>query len=93
MLRAEVRPRDDQIAAWAAALVVETRMLMAQVLPLEARELEFIERLNGAGEIAPELLTDDAALQTIIHEQPGLRWKVLNIKKRRDGGTERGEPA
>jgi predicted nucleotidyltransferase component of viral defense system len=87
MLRADVRPRDDQISTWAAALVNETRALMEQVLPLEARELAFIERLNGAGEIAPELLTNDPALQEIIHEQPGLEWKALNVKKRLGGAT------
>ena len=91
MLRAEVRPKHDQISTWTAALVDETRVLMRQVLPLEARELEFIERLNGAGEIAPELLTNNPTLQAIIHEQPGLKWKALNMKKRLEGGAEVGE--
>ena len=63
MLRAEVRPQDAEIATWAEALVRETRTLMSAVLPLEAHELEFVERLNGAGDIAPELLTDDPAMQ------------------------------
>ena len=49
MLRAEVRPKDADIVRWAEALVRETRTLMNAVLPLEAHELEFIERLNGAG--------------------------------------------
>jgi hypothetical protein len=59
---------------------------MCAVLPLEAHELEFVERLNGAGEIAPELLTGDPGMQATIREQPGLKWKALNVK-RQLGGT------
>jgi len=82
MLRAAVRPNDDQIPKWAEALVAETRVLMGKVLPLEARELEFIDRLNGAGEVVPALLTRDSALQALISSHPGLLWKALNVKKR-----------
>ena len=82
MLRADVRPKESEIASWTEALVRETRELMAAVLPLQARELEFLERLNGAGEIAPELLTDDPAMQALIRDQPGLKWKALNVKRR-----------
>lgn len=54
---------------------------MAAVLPLETHEREFLERLNGAGEIAPELLTGEATMQAIIRAHPGLRWKAQNVKK------------
>lgn len=90
MLRAEVRPKDADIVRWAEALVRETRTLMNAVLPLEAHELEFIERLNGAGDIAPELLTADPAIQATIREQPGLKWKAMNVKKL-VGGVSRGD--
>lgn len=83
MLRAEVRPKEAEIVPWVEALVRETRALLNAVLPLEAHELEFVERLNGAGEIAPELLTADPAMQMTIREQPGLKWKAVNVKKRR----------
>ena len=52
------------------------------VLPLEAHELEFVERINGAGHIVAELLTADPAMQALIQEQPGLKWKAMNVKKR-----------
>jgi predicted nucleotidyltransferase component of viral defense system len=91
LLRAEVRPKDDQIAAWAETLVRETRTLMEKVLPLEAHELEFIERLNGAGDIAPKLLTTDPTLQAVIQDHPGLQWKALNVKKYRGGAPHLGE--
>ena len=81
MLRAEVRPRAAELVPWAEALVRETRALMSAVLPLEAHEIEFVERLNGAGDIAPELLTADPAMQATLREHPGLQWKRINVKK------------
>ena len=63
------------------------------VLPLAAHEREFLERLNGAGDIAPELLTAEPEMQAILRDHPGLRWKALNVKKRLGRRHhERGEP-
>jgi hypothetical protein len=87
MLRLDVRPAKTDIAVWTETLVRETRELMAAVLPLEAHELDFIGRLNGVGDIAPELLTADPSMQTIIREHPGLRWKALNVKRHVGGAT------
>lgn len=90
MLRAAVRPKDAEIVTWGEALVRETRALMSAVLPLEAHELEFIELLNGAGEIKPELLSGDTAMQARIQGQPGLQWKAMNVRKHL-GGVSPGE--
>lgn len=92
MLRAGVRPKQADIASWAESLVLETRTLMNLVLPLEEHELAFLERLNGAGHIAPELLTTDPGMQALIREQPGLKWKAMNVKKRLGLATGDGEP-
>jgi predicted nucleotidyltransferase component of viral defense system len=81
MLRLDVRPAKADVAAWTETLVSETRELMATVLPLDADELEFLERLNGSGDIAPELLTADVSLQALIKDHPGLQWKAQNVKK------------
>jgi predicted nucleotidyltransferase component of viral defense system len=81
MLRLDVRPAKADIAAWTETLVRETRELMTAVLPLAAREIEFLERLNGAGDVAPDLLTAEPSMQATIREHPGLRWKALNVKK------------
>jgi len=89
MLRIDVRPSRSDLDAWTETMVRETRDLMAAVLPLEAHELEFLERLNGAGDIAPELLTAEPAMQATIRSSPGLQWKALNVKKRL--GVARGE--
>ena len=82
MLRLDVRPAKNEAATWTETLVRETRALMAAVLPLAQHELEFLDRLNDAGDIAPNLLTGDPAMQAILREHPGLRWKALNVKKR-----------
>ena len=85
MLRAEIRPKDAEIVTWANDLVRETQSLMSAVLPLEAHELEFIARLNGPGDIVPELLTDKPGMQATIRDHPGLKWKAMNVKKHLGG--------
>ena len=92
LLRADFRPKDAGIDLWTQTLVRETRELMASLLPLAHHEREFIERLNDAGDIEPELLTGDPAMQAIIRAQPGLRWKAFNVKKRAGIGSEDQEP-
>lgn len=82
MLRAGAAPARGEVAAWLDRLVAECRERLAVVLPLRARELEFLERLNGAGDLAPMVLTDDAAMQAILRDHPGLKWKALNVRKR-----------
>ena len=54
-------------------------------LPLLPREIEFIERLNDRGEIVPELLTRDLAMQGVIRRLPALQWKALNVRKYNTG--------
>lgn len=91
MLRNDVRPKKGEVEAWTETLVRETRELMSAVLPLVDHEREFLERLNEAGDIVPELLTDDPVMQAIIHDHPGLNWKALRAR-RRAGGAARGDP-
>lgn len=55
--------------------------LLGTVLPFANQELEFLERLNGRGEIEPSLLTTDTDLHQRIALNPGLLWKALNVKK------------
>ncbi len=77
--RAEVPARVD-IPAWTRALVEETRVLLGRVLPLREPELEFLERLNGRGEIAPELITVDEGMRATLRSHPGLLWKAVNVR-------------
>jgi hypothetical protein len=68
---------------WATRLVEECRDAMSMVLPLRSPELEFLERINGDGEIQPELLTADADMQKKIAMHPQLLWKAMNVKQHR----------
>jgi hypothetical protein len=92
MLRADLAPARAEITTWFDKLVAECRERLAIVLPLVAHERDFLEHLNGAGDIVPELLTEDAAMQAIIRDHPGLRWKALNVKKRLGIATGDGGP-
>lgn len=83
-LRTTTEESPSNVAAWGEQLVSECRNLLEKVLPLTAEEQEFIERLNGRGDIAPELLTSDPAMQATIREHPALRWKALNVRQHRD---------
>jgi len=81
MLRQDIRPAHPDVERWTGDLIEETRALVSAVLPLADHELAFLDRLNGRGEIEASLLTGDADLQQRIETNPGLRWKVLNVKK------------
>lgn len=83
MLRADHAPAKRQVAAWTEKLVAECRERLALVLPLQDQEMEFLTRLNDAGEIAPELLTADPAMQATVREHPGLKWKSKSVRKHR----------
>lgn len=83
LLRADLAPPRSRIADWTRQLVADCRDLFSVVLPLTAKEREFIERLNERGEIVPELLTDEPALREIIREHPGLKWKAQNVREHR----------
>lgn len=87
LLRTDLVPSPTDLARWTGQLVSESVALLSAVLPLTADELAFLQQLNGSGEIAPELLTEDARLRAILRAHPGLQWKALNVHRRRDGDT------
>jgi len=90
MLRADLAPPREAVTIWIEKLVLECRERLSIVLPLSEREREFLDRLNGAGEIVPELLSDDPAMQATLRGHPGLRWKTQNVRKHIgvEGGDE-----
>ena len=83
LLRADLVPQKEKLREWTRQLVEDCRGLLTAVLPFAPNELEFLRRLNDSGDIAPELLTLDEAMQGIIREHPGLKWKALNVRKHR----------
>ena len=61
--------------------VEECRDLLSSLLPMSEEEVRFLTRLNQHGEILPDLLTSDVALQATIGSHPGLRWKAFNVRR------------
>ena len=93
LLRRDLVPGREELETWTAALAAECRSLLSVVLPMRERELELLDVLNGRGEIASSLLTDDEELQERIASQPGLLWKAQNVRRHigaepRDAGSE-----
>ncbi len=86
LLRSHDTPRRTELATWTRTLASDCRKLLSLVLPLANREREFLGRLNGSGEIAPHLITDDGRLDRIIRTHPGLLWKSLNVRQQRGLG-------
>ena len=83
MLRRQVRPPDTLRGQWAARIAEETIEALEAVLPFTPNELGFLDRLLEEGEIAAELLTADEELADRIRKQPGLQWKVSNVRRHR----------
>jgi predicted nucleotidyltransferase component of viral defense system len=88
MLRSDRAPARESLPAWTDNLVAECRDLLSALLPLTDDEMEFVGRLNDAGEIVPELIATDPGMQATIREHPGLTWKALNVRRSR--GLETG---
>ncbi len=80
MLRVGTVPTRNDLAPWVKKLVADAQLLVSRLLPLSANEYEFIERLNNAGEIRPDLLTSDPEMQQLIVCHPALLWKAKNVR-------------
>ena len=83
LLRGRDTPRRSDLAQWTKTLIADCHELLAMVLPLADHELDFLDRLNGKGEVVPEVLTDDQRMRDIIRAHPGLLWKALNVRQHR----------
>jgi len=81
MLRVGAVPPRKELGPWVEKLVADARSLVSRLLPLSANEFEFIELLNDAGEIRPDLLTSDAEMQQLIACHPALLWKAKNVRE------------
>ena len=75
--------RELQAADYGEALVEDCHTALSALLPFTDSERRFLDLLLDAGEISPELLTEDAELQERIRIQPLLAWKARNVKEYR----------
>ncbi len=57
-------------------LADETRQALAGLLPLNTKEVSFLDKLLDDGEIRPELLDCEPALATALTQHPALQWRA-----------------
>lgn len=93
LLRGSDTPRRGDLAQWTKTLATDCHALLSMVLPLADHELDFLERLNGRGEVVPDLLTDDQRMRDIIQTHPGLLWKAQNVRQYRGSASDSHGPA
>lgn len=73
-----------KLKEWTETLVEECRQSLNNILlPLNDNEIEFLTMCNDSGEIRPDLLTADGALQSKIAAHPLLKWKAQNVMQHR----------
>lgn len=73
--------RQQKASDWAERMIAECRQALEAVLPLDAREMEFLDRLLDDGQIEPQLLTDDGEMMDRIRSHPLLQWKAVNVRQ------------
>lgn len=81
MLRMDAVELQTTPEEYGAYLVQECRKDLSKILPFTDAEMEFLDLLNGKGEIDATILTDNTDLLQRINEQPMLQWKALNVKQ------------
>lgn len=62
-------------------LTDQCKEALTVILPFTDSEQNFLNLLLDKGQIAPELLTDDTALQERIRNHPMLKWKAINVRQ------------
>lgn len=92
LLRGRDTPRRSAMAQWTRTLATDCHELLSMVLPLADHELDFLERLNGRGEVVPDVLTEDQRMRDIIRSHPGLLWKAQNVRQYRGGASDSHRP-
>jgi hypothetical protein len=74
-------PRQQKASDWAERMIAECHQALEAVLPLDAREMKFLDRLLDDGQIEPQLLTDDGEMMDRIRSHPLLQWKAVNVRQ------------
>jgi predicted nucleotidyltransferase component of viral defense system len=77
----------SSLTDWCNSLVGQCRELLGGILPFTQSEVEFLERINDHGEIRPDLLTGEPAMQGVLSHHPALLWKAQNVRRHLTGGV------
>lgn len=80
LIRAKEKSRIEDTEDWANLMVKECREKLDRFLTFRNNELKFLTGAIKEGRLQPELLTNDKNLQANIIKNPGLQWKVRNVR-------------
>ena len=62
-------------------MIVETRQALANLLPLNHNERDFLDQLHDAGAIRPDLLDLETAQWAMLTEHPALLWRAKQARR------------
>ena len=68
---------------WTHQLLTDCQNFLTKLFPLQENEIAFLTALLDCGEIKPDFLTKDEKIREILLIHPGLKWKAMNVKKRK----------
>jgi len=68
---------------WTQQLLADCQAFLAQLFPLQENETAFLAALLDFGEIKADLITKDATMIETLLIHPGLKWKAMNITKKK----------
>lgn len=81
LLRQDYFPKKkNELKVWLDKMLQELRSALQILLPLEQKEIEFIQTIREEGEIKPELITDDHELIKRIKSHPAILWSAKKTK-------------
>lgn len=72
---------EQKAGDWAERMIAECRQALDVVLPLNAAEKEFLDRILDHGQIEPHILTTDLEMIDRIRSHPLLQWKAVNVRQ------------
>jgi hypothetical protein len=67
------------VKAWAEKLVAECKEALSAVLPFRKNEVEFLNQIQLAGQIRPELISDDPDFCGKVVHHPLLHWRKQKL--------------
>lgn len=65
-----------ELKEWAVTRIQELREQLAQLLPLDADAMTFINKIRNEGIVLPELITGDSELAKKVLSHPAINWAV-----------------
>ncbi len=65
-----------ELKEWAVTRIRELRERLADLLPLDANEKQFISKIRNEGIVSPELITNDNELAKKMISHPAINWVI-----------------